>query len=211
MTMNAAILPFRIESVLPATSELGNPDQLVALSDFENEADAQVLTQMVVEKVALSEGPITAAAAERLAGQLANDLTVDEDGVARLLLRSVATQRRPSGRIGAVGIVHLTMHAERRTLPEGEYVTLRIGTPVVHLAGSGDPVTVAEGALLHMLEQAEDAAAALADVLGYCADDCVTWNLPLRSGGVEFLQELNSRLVHHFYVRPNAAEMPMAA
>lgn len=210
--MNAAILPFRLESVVPAASELGNPDQLVVLSDFENEAEAQLLTQMVIEKVSGTEGPITAAAAQRLASQTANDLNVDEDGVAHLLLRSVATQRRPSGRIGSVGIVHLSLHAERRSLPEGEYVTMRIGTPVVHLAGSGDPVSVAESAMLHMLEQAEDAAAALADVLGYCADDCVTWNLPMRSEGVELLQELNTRLVHHFYVRPHMASgLPMAA
>lgn len=209
--MNAAILPFRTDVSLPATAELGNPDHVTVLSDFENAAEAEILTSMVVEKVTHAEGPVTAQAAARLATKSANILSIDEDGVASIQLRSVASVRRPSGRVGGVCLVHTSVQAEHTLTPEGSYIVLRVGAPVVHIAALGEQVPVMEATLQHMLDQIEEAAATLADALGRCDEDTITWNLPTRSTSAEFQRELNMRFIEYFYARPNRMELPLAA
>ncbi|VTU42066.1 MULTISPECIES: hypothetical protein [unclassified Variovorax] len=209
--MTATVLAFRTELQLPSPSAPGNPDLVMVLPDFPSEQQALAWSEMVVDSLATEQGPFTAQAARRLANQQAGELTVNEDDVAGILVRAVATVQRPSGRVAGVALVHLSMHAERVTTPEASYARLRVGLPVVHTAGLAVQTEVLEAALMNLLDQAEAAADALVQEVRREASDCVVWNLPVRFGDGELLQELNLRLIERFYASSLDEETMLAA
>jgi hypothetical protein len=199
LKMTAIIHQLHAELSIHPVQAMGNPDIVTILPDFPSPAEAAEWIQVLRTELTTEQGSFSAQALTRLTARNAHRIETDEFDGRSMLLRSVATVRRPSGRVTGIALAHMAVHAEREVHPEGVFISLRFGAPVMHLNDSANKTEVLEATLIHMLDQAEEAASSLVLALGHSTDMPIVWTLPTRSSGAHLLQELNARLVQRFY------------